>query len=104
SVAGVLGSAGQSSYAAANAFLDALVEHRRSSGLPGVSLAWGPWDAPDGMTAGLSAADTARMTRSGLVPLSVDEGLTLFDTAAGSSEALVLPMRLDMSTLRAHND
>ncbi len=40
-----------SSYAAANAFLDALVHQRQAMGLPGLSLNWGPW-ADVGMAAG----------------------------------------------------
>ncbi|GFN01286.1 hypothetical protein Sfulv_60960 [Streptomyces fulvorobeus] len=104
SVAGVFGGAGQGNYAAANAFLDGLVARRRAEGLAGVSLAWGPWDQAGGMTGGVSEADMQRLARSGMPPLSVEQGLTLFDTALASGETAVVPVRLDLATLRSQGE
>ncbi|MEU1947801.1 ketoreductase domain-containing protein, partial [Streptomyces sp. NPDC020125] len=55
SAAGVFGTAGQGAYAAANAFLDALMNQRAAAGLPARSLGWGLW-APD---TGTSTTDGA---------------------------------------------
>jgi hypothetical protein len=66
SLASLIGSAGQSGYALANAFLDGLAEHRRANGLPATSVNWGPW-ASVGMASSSSIQD--RMERQGLMPL-----------------------------------
>nr|WP_233478204.1 type I polyketide synthase [Streptomyces mobaraensis] len=101
SAAGTLGAAGQGNYAAANAFLDALALHRRAQGLPGLSLAWGLWEAGSGMGDRLSEADLRRMARSGVRALSPDEGLALFDAALSAGPAAVLPMALDTARVRS---
>ncbi|GLY49803.1 hypothetical protein Lesp01_34590 [Lentzea sp. NBRC 102530] len=92
SAAGVLGSAGQGSYAAANAFLDGLAHHRRAGGLPAVSLAYGLWAEGSGMTGHLTGADVDRMARNGIRPLSTAEGLALFDAALARPEPVLLPI------------
>ncbi|MER5387294.1 SDR family NAD(P)-dependent oxidoreductase [Streptomyces sp. NPDC002688] len=101
SVAGMVGSAGQASYAAANSFLDAFSAHRRREGLPAISLAWGVWEQSGAMTDGLVEADRARMARSGVLPLPPKEGLRLFDAALASDEAVLAPVRIDTGALRA---
>nr|WP_086821081.1 type I polyketide synthase [Allokutzneria sp. NRRL B-24872] len=101
SAAGVLGGPGQGNYAAANAVLDELAEHRRALGLPAQSLAWGLWASPSDMTGDLTDADLTRMARAGIVPLSVEHGLDLFDAALATPHAAVMPIRFDMAALRA---
>ncbi|MFD7880733.1 beta-ketoacyl synthase N-terminal-like domain-containing protein, partial [Streptomyces sp. NPDC059766] len=100
SVSGILGSAGQANYAAANTFLDAFAEARRARGLPATSLAWGLWEQGGGMADRLGRADLARLERVGLAPMAVGEGLRLFDAALASDRAAVAPLRLDLGGLQ----
>ncbi|MEU5808948.1 type I polyketide synthase [Streptomyces sp. NPDC047718] len=101
SIAGLLGNAGQANYAAANTFLDVLAQHRRARNLPATSLAWSLWDSADGMAGTLADADVARWKRSGIVPLTAELGLDLFDAALASAEPLLVPAELDLGALRA---
>ncbi|MFJ9363894.1 SDR family NAD(P)-dependent oxidoreductase [Nocardia sp. NPDC101769] len=100
SVAGSFGGPGQGNYAAANACLDALAVHRRASGRSGISLAWGLWSSDGGMAAELGDVDRHRMSRSGLLPLSEEQGLALFDAALGLDTAAVVLARVDLDALR----
>ncbi|WP_218020262.1 type I polyketide synthase, partial [Nocardia anaemiae] len=101
SVAGAFGNPGQGNYAAANACLDALAAHRRATGLHGKSFAWGLWSMDGGMAAELSDVDRRRMSRSGLLPLSQEQGLALFDAATGIDTAAVVLARLDLDAMRS---
>ncbi|WP_211274711.1 SDR family NAD(P)-dependent oxidoreductase, partial [Streptomyces avermitilis] len=101
SASATLGAAGQGNYAAANAFLDALAEHRHARGLPASSLAWGLWDQASGMTGRLAERDRQRMSRAGVAPLDSAHGLALFDTALLTGIPALTPARLDLAGLRA---
>ncbi|PKV83800.1 non-ribosomal peptide synthetase [Streptomyces sp. TLI_146] len=70
SVNGYFGGSMSSSYAAANAFLDALAAHQRGAGLDAQSLAWSMWDEL-GMSEGY-----------GLKSLTEARGYRVLDTSA----------------------
>ncbi|TMR04968.1 SDR family NAD(P)-dependent oxidoreductase, partial [Actinomadura soli] len=112
SLTGMMGAAGQGNYAAANAFLDALALRRRAEGLPAVSLAWGLWgteagEGADASGAGLAgelgSADLLRLSRSGVAPLLVGEGLALFDAAVADSAPVLVPARFELGALDAES-
>ncbi|MEU3750390.1 type I polyketide synthase, partial [Streptomyces narbonensis] len=94
SVSGIVGTAGQANYAAANTALDALAAHRAATGLAATSLAWGLWDGAYGMGGTLGAGDLARWSRAGIDPLTPEQGLALFDAAVSRDDALLVPAGL----------
>ncbi|MEZ0015240.1 type I polyketide synthase, partial [Kitasatospora sp. GAS206B] len=100
SAAGIFGGLGQGNYAAANVFLDALAARRRAQGLTATSLAWGAW-ANGGMIGSLAEVDVQRMSRGGVQGMTAAEGLALFDAACAVDDAMLVPMRLDLTALRA---
>ncbi|MEM7539010.1 MAG: SDR family NAD(P)-dependent oxidoreductase, partial [Chloroflexota bacterium] len=73
SVAGILGDRQNTHYSAANHFLDGLMTHRQSLGLPGLSIAWGPW-AGGGM---ISADAEMRLAEIGVSSMSPEIGIDL---------------------------
>ena len=60
SAAATLGAPGQGNYAAANAFLDALAQHRRQRGLPATGAGVRGVAQGSGMTAAFDARPTGR--------------------------------------------
>jgi acyl carrier protein len=101
SLAGVMGAAGQSNYAAANTVLDALAHRRRARGLAATSIAWGYWSERSAMTAQLDRADLARLARAGIQGMSSAEGLALMDAALARGEPLVVAARIQRAALAA---
>lgn len=97
SVAALLGPAGQASYAAANAVLDALAQQRRAAGLPALSVGFGPW-AEAGMAARLGAAEQARLGRLGLGALTTAAALSGLDAALATGDAHVAVAVLGRAT------
>ncbi|SBW22655.1 type I polyketide synthase [Candidatus Protofrankia californiensis] len=94
SVAGILGTAGQGNYAAANRALDAVGHERHRAGRPTVTIHWGPWDLAAGMVGKLTERDEARLDRAGIGSITVEEGLALFDEALTAAAPTVVAAKL----------
>nr|APD71560.1 non-ribosomal peptide synthetase 7 [Streptomyces sp.] len=87
SIASLLTTAGQTNYAAGNAFLDALAHHRRALGLPAQSLDWGPWAT--GMIEELGLVDHYRNSR-GMSSLAPETGMAVLERVLGQDRAQLL--------------
>ncbi|MFJ9946695.1 amino acid adenylation domain-containing protein [Kitasatospora sp. NPDC091207] len=87
SIASLLTTAGQTNYAAGNAFLDALAHHRRALGLPALSLDWGPWAT--GMIEELGLIEHYRNSR-GMSSLAPESGMAVLERVLGQDRAQLL--------------
>ncbi len=92
SISSVMGAPGQGSYAAANAFLDALAHHRRYLGLPALAIDWGPWKGA-GMAA--ESADLKRLEALGFDLIEGERGLDLLEKLSHGEAAQVAVLPVD---------
>ncbi len=98
SAAGVLGNPGQGAYAAANAFLGALAEYRKSQDLPARAFHWGPWGEV-GFVARQGAELRERLETQGFFLMETSAGLEALGRAAGSSLTQPLILAADWARL-----
>ncbi|MET9499745.1 type I polyketide synthase [Streptomyces sp. NPDC006552] len=97
SMAGTLGGPGQGSYAAANAFLDALAARRRAEGLPATSIGWGTW-AGGGMV-GEEVAE--RLRRDGVPPMDPELAIASLQKALDEDEEFLIVADVDWKLITA---
>lgn len=98
-LAGVRGNIGQSTYGLGNAWLNAFAEQRqlqRQNTRPGqkdvtLSIAWSLWDTESGMQAPKSIVD--RYAKKGLLPLSKQEGIQIFQHALNYPHSVLIPIK-----------
>jgi acyl transferase domain-containing protein/surfactin synthase thioesterase subunit len=84
SILGLMGSAGQANYAAANTALDALASRRRRTGLPALALNWGPW-AESGIAAASGEKGQSIWRARGTSFITAEIGWQAFDLLIGSN-------------------
>ncbi|MDN4066699.1 type I polyketide synthase [Paenibacillus vini] len=97
SLSAVLGTEGQGSYAAANAFLDAFSYFLRAKGLPGLSISWGPWET--GMAAELEERQKQRIVESGIGFLTLENGLSTLGQLISQPDGQLIVASLDLLKL-----
>jgi phthiocerol/phenolphthiocerol synthesis type-I polyketide synthase D len=113
STASLLGSPGQTAYACANAWLDALASWRRASGLPANAISWGLWSEvgvaqsvtnsavdPINPAEGMEALEyvlTADRVHTGVARLRPDRALAAFPEIRGLGYFTRLVEELDIA-------
>lgn len=95
SASSVFGNPGQGNYAAANAFLDSLAQHRHALGLPALTINWGALGGDGYVARNERVAEYLARIGTGL--LEPGEIFRLLETLLDSQTAQAAAMRIDWS-------
>jgi acyl carrier protein len=101
STAALIGAYGQTGYAAGNAFLDSLAQHRRASGLPALSVNWGPWSGA-GLAGNLDSSSRARLEELGIGGLDPQASLDALEHLIATKQTQGAVLDIDWSRLSRH--
>ncbi|MEX2578009.1 MAG: SDR family NAD(P)-dependent oxidoreductase [Verrucomicrobiales bacterium] len=96
SAASVMGTPGQANYAMGNAFLDGLAHSRAASGLPALSVNFGPWN--EGMAA--TETVTKAVALQGMTPLTAEEAHEALDRLVDSGTVQATMLDVDWARMR----
>ncbi len=99
SAASLMGNPGQGSYAAANAFLDALAHYRRAEGLPASTINWGPWSRV-GMAMQRNRGD--RLLAQGVKGLKPEECLSILEKILREGQVQTCVLDIDWQKYIQH--
>jgi NADPH:quinone reductase-like Zn-dependent oxidoreductase/short-subunit dehydrogenase/acyl carrier protein len=98
SVSSIFGNPAQASYGAANAFLDSLAHHRRSLGLPALTVNWGVLGGEGYVARNKRVAEF--LARQGTTELSPREVMTLLESSLKAGATQVMAIRVDWTKWR----
>lgn len=101
SATGLLGSAGQTNYGAANAFLDGFAHWRTGQGCPALSIGWGAWEG-DGLAN--QAHISERLARMGITPMVGEAALNAMESLIQTQAAYAMVTQTNWSTYAKSRD